>query len=138
VRAVGLDLGARRIGVAVSDAAGVLASPRGVIERSGDRAADHAAIASLVAEVEAERLVVGVPLSMDGTAGKAAKAAQDEIAELAEVVGVPVEAVDERLTTVSADRALAAAGRKSRGRRKVVDQTAAALILQSWLDKSRA
>jgi putative Holliday junction resolvase len=134
VRAVGLDLGTRRVGVAVSDRDGRLATPYGTIERSGDRGADHAALAAIVREVGAERVVVGLPLSLGGGAGPAAQAALDEAAELEAVVGVPVETYDERLTTVSAERSLRGAGVKGRSRRKVVDQVAAAVILQAWLD----
>lgn len=131
---VGIDLGARRIGVAVSDATGTLASPHAVLERSGDPAADHRRIAEIVAEVGAGRVVVGLPLSMSGDAGPAARAAADEAAALAGVVGVPVETFDERLTTVSAERALRAGGTRARSQRKVIDKAAAAVLLQAWLD----
>ncbi|MGD0592754.1 MAG: Holliday junction resolvase RuvX [Acidimicrobiales bacterium] len=103
-RAVGVDLGERRIGVAVSDAGGVLASPYGVVERSGDAALDRQTLAGIVAELHAEVLVVGLPLSLSGQAGRAARAAADEAAALADVVGVPVTTFDERLTTVEAAR----------------------------------
>ena len=138
MRAVGLDLGSRRIGVAVSDPGGVIASPHTVLERSGDRTADHRAVAALVTELGAERLVVGLPLSLDGSEGPAARAARAEAAELAAVVGVPVEAYDERLTTVTADRALMAQKLKAGARRRVVDKVAAAVMLQGWLDRRRA
>jgi putative Holliday junction resolvase len=134
VRVVALDLGARRIGVAVSDVTGTLASPHLVLERSGDVAADHRRLAEIVADVGAERVVVGLPLSLSGGTGPAAQAAADEAVALAEVVGVPVETFDERLTTVSADRALRAAGTRARSRRGVIDKAAAAVLLQAWLD----
>ena len=136
---LGIDLGTRRIGVAVSDPGGVLASPVAVLARSGDRAADHRAVATLVGEWGAERVVVGLPLSLDGTMGPAARSAADEAEALAAVVGVPVEVADERLTTVTADRALreAAPRRGARARRQVVDAAAAAVLLQSWLDGRR-
>jgi putative holliday junction resolvase len=141
MKAVGLDLGERRIGVAVSDRAGTLASPWAVIERSGDRGTDHARVAALVAEVAAERVVVGLPVSLQGTEGPAALAAREEALALARVVGVPVDVVDERLTTVTADRALRADARRGRRsgsrRRRVVDQVAAAVILQAFLDRRR-
>jgi putative holliday junction resolvase len=137
MRVVGLDLGERRIGVAVSDRDGMLAVPHGTILRSGDADRDRAGIARVVQELEAEAVVVGLPLSLDGRAGPAAKAVQAEAAALAEMLGVAVKTVDERLTTVSANRSLATAGVKGRSRRRVVDQVAAAVLLQSWLDGQR-
>jgi putative Holliday junction resolvase len=138
MRAVGLDLGRKRIGVAVSDSAGLMAVPSQVIERTGDDARDRRRIAAIVDEVGAERVVVGLPLSMDGSDGPAAAWARAEAEALAGVVGVPVELHDERLSTVSAQAALVGAGLKGRDRRRVVDQTAAAVILQSWLDGRRS
>jgi putative Holliday junction resolvase len=137
MRVIGIDLGTRRIGIAVSDAGGSLASPLTVLQRSGDPVRDRQAIARVVAEEEAERVVVGMPLSLSGAAGPAAEAAQTEVEELTAVLPVPVETWDERLTTVAAHRALEAGGRRSRQRRQVVDQVAAALMLQSWLDSGR-
>lgn len=134
MRVVALDLGARRIGVAVSDVTGTLASPHLVLERSGDVATDHRRLAEIVAGVGAERVVVGLPLSLSGGTGPAAQAAADEALALAEVVGVPVETFDERLTTVSAERALRAGGTRARARRGVIDKAAAAVLLQAWLD----
>lgn len=138
MRVVGLDLGERRIGVAVSDRGGTLAVGHGVIERVGDEPTDLAALAAVVAELEAERVVVGLPLSLDGSFGPAAQRAQAEAAALAETVQVPVDLIDERLTTTSATRSLAAAGVRGRARRRVVDEVAATIILQSWLDGQKA
>ena len=137
MRVVGLDLGARRIGVAVSDSRGVLATPYTVIPRSGDDAADWARIADVVRELAAEAVVVGLPLSLDGSVGPAATAAEVEAVALRQVLDVPVECYDERLSTVSAERSLAASGVRGTARRKVVDQVAAAVLLQSWLDSRR-
>lgn len=134
MRAVGIDLGRRRIGVAVSDATGVLASPHCVVRRSGDTGTDHRRLAALVADLGAEVVVVGLPLSLGGGAGPAAQAAGAEAEALAAVVGVPVETYDERLTTVSAERALRAGGTKARDRKDVIDKVAAAVMLQAWLD----
>lgn len=134
MRVVGLDLGSRRIGVAASDPSGILASPHVVLERGRDHAVDHGAIADLVAELGAERVVVGLPISLDGHDGPAARLVRQELDELADVLAVPVEAHDERFSTVSADRALSGAGMKAPARRKVVDRVAAAVLLQSWLD----
>jgi putative Holliday junction resolvase len=137
LRVVGLDLGGRRIGVAVSDAAGTVATPHSVLERDGDPARDHAAVAALVAELGAARVVVGLPLSLDGTEGPAAAAVRDEVVQLAAALPVPVDVHDERLSTVTAERALRAQKVRPRDRRRAVDQVAAAVILQSWLDVSR-
>lgn len=131
---IGLDLGSRRVGVAVSDPSGTVATPHTVLQRTGDRRADHRAVADLVRDLGAERVVVGLPLSLDGTTGPAARAVEEEVAALANVVGVPVETYDERLTTISAERPMRAAGMRAQSRRQVVDKVAAAVMLQSWLD----
>lgn len=134
VRALGVDLGSKRIGIAVSDRSGTIASPLTVVQRSGSREADHRRIAALVIDEEAELVVVGVPLNMDGSRGPAAAAAVGEARALATVVGVPVETVDERRTTVTADAALMARGLKAPERRLIIDKVAAAVLLQHWLD----
>jgi putative Holliday junction resolvase len=134
MRVLGVDLGSKRIGIAVSDRSGTIASPLTVIQRSGSVARDHQAIAKLVAEEEAEAVVVGLPLNMNGSAGPAAQAAVKEAKALATVVGVPVHTSDERRTTVTADRAMMEAGMNAQARRKVVDKVAAAVLLQHWLD----
>lgn len=134
-RVLALDLGSRRIGVAVSDAGGVLASPRPPVLRSGDRTADHVAIAALVAEEEAGSVVVGLPLSLDGSTGRAATLVLEEVGALRSTLAVPVELADERLTTVSAVRRLQARGVPAKRQRSVVDGEAAAVLLQAWLDR---
>ena len=136
-RALGIDLGERRIGVAVSDGEGRLATPLTVIERSGSTKGDHRQIADLVAEYEAGVVVVGLPLSLDGTAGPAARGAESEVQQLDTALDVPVLTHDERLTTVIAERALAESGLSERARRKRVDMVAASVILQGWLDVNR-
>jgi len=133
-RVLGLDLGSRRIGVAVSS--GSIATPHAVLQRAKDRAADHAAVATLVAELGVGRVVVGLPLSLDGTMGPAARSAAAEAAALGDVLAVPVETYDERLTTVTADRSLSSLGLRGQARRRVVDKVAAAVMLQAWLDRS--
>ncbi len=138
MRALGIDLGSKRIGIAVSDRTGTIASPLTVLQRSGSVRRDHAAIAALVQEEEAEMLVVGLPLNMNGTSGPAAKAAITEAEALATVVGVPVITFDERRTTVTADRALMEARIGAQARRKLVDKVAAAVLLQTWLDSRAA
>lgn len=137
MRALGIDLGTKRIGVSLSNSEGTLATPYEVVTRSGDRARDHRAIAALAEETGAESLVVGLPLSLDGTVGAAATSAIAEAQELAEATGLPVELWDERLTTVSADRDLMALDMKAGARRRVVDKVAAAVMLQAWLDHRR-
>lgn len=138
-RILGVDLGTVRIGLALSDPTETLASPLAVVRRSGDEGADRRAVIGAAREHEATRIVVGLPRSLDGTEGPAARAARAEIAELAAFAGrdLPVEAYDERLTTVIADRALAASGRSGKHRRRVVDQVAAAVMLQGYLDRHR-
>jgi putative Holliday junction resolvase len=132
---LGVDLGSRRIGVAVSDGNGRVATPVTTIWRSGDPRCDHNTLAGLVADYGAGSVIVGLPLSMSGAAGPAAQSVLAEIEEMRAVIGVPVHTHDERLTTVAAAGALKAAGRRGRRQRQVVDQAAATLILQSWLDK---
>ena len=138
-RVAAVDLGAKRIGVAFSDSGRSIASPWGTIERSGDAARDRRALVEVVREVEATTLVVGLPLSLSGDIGPAAKAALDEAAALRallEPAGVSVETADERFTTVEAERALRAAGRTGKAARKVVDSAAAMVLLQAWLDNA--
>ena len=134
---IGIDLGSKRIGVAASDASGTLASPVTVIRRSGNECKDHQAIAEIVAEYEAVAVVVGLPISLSGELGPAARAAADEANRLASVVGVPVHTHDERLTTKTADAALMQNKMKAQARRRIIDQVAAAVMLQSWLDASK-
>jgi len=136
-RALGIDLGSKRIGVALADSAGTVATPYEVVPRSGDRARDHRRIAELAEEAGVEQLVVGLPLSLDGSVGPAAQAALDEVDEIALATGLPVETWDERFTTVTADRDLLAMNMKAPARRRVVDKVAAAVMLQAWLDHRR-
>ncbi len=132
MRAIGVDLGSKRVGVAISS--GSLATPYEVLRRSGDRTRDHARIAELVEEAGADLVVVGLPLSMDGSVGAAAQRAMDEIGQLTAVLDVPVRTWDERLSTVTAERSLMDQNMNAQARRRVVDKVAAAVILQSWLD----
>jgi putative holliday junction resolvase len=134
-RLLGLDLGARRIGVAVSDSAQTVATPVTYVERGRDRRGDHAAIAGLAADYEAVGLVVGLPVSLSGQHGTAAKAVLEEVGALRETVEVEVETIDERFSTVVASSALRRGGRAAKDQRGVIDQTAAALLLQDWIDR---
>ena len=137
MRALGIDLGTKRIGVALANSDGTMATPYEVVSRSGDRTRDHQAIAALAEETGAVALVVGLPLSLDGSVGTAASAALVEADEMAEATGLPVELWDERLTTVSADRDLMVLHMGAKARRRVVDKVAAAVMLQPWLDHRR-
>jgi putative holliday junction resolvase len=124
-----------RVGVAASDPRGVLATPVKTIARKGSGDADLDELAALVEEYEVVEVVVGLPRTLRGTDGPAATAARsfgDRLA--ARIAPVPVVFVDERLTTVTADRVLAERGVRGRSRRQVVDQVAAAAILQTRLD----
>ena len=137
MRVLGIDLGSRRIGVAVSDPDEVLATPCTVVERSGDEAADHRRLLELAAEWEVGRLVVGLPLSLDGSMGPAARAAVAEAERLGATTDLPVDTYDERFTTVTADRYLRDLELSGPARRRVIDQAAAAVMLQAWLDGRR-
>ncbi|MFL3020806.1 MAG: Holliday junction resolvase RuvX [Acidimicrobiales bacterium] len=134
MRAVGIDLGEKRIGVAISDSGGSLATPYEVVTRTGSRDEDHRRIKAIVEEVEAEILVVGLPLSLDGTEGKAAQGARQEAEAIGQTVSVPIELHDERLTTVEAERILKEQGLDAAERRNVVDKVAAAILLQAWME----
>jgi putative Holliday junction resolvase len=137
VRALGVDLGSKRVGIAVSDTSGTIASALTTVYRSKSRRHDHAEIAKLVKLEECTVVVVGLPLSLDGTHGPAAKAAVKEAKQMEQTVGVPVEMYDERFTTVTAERHMMEVGLDAKQRRKVVDKAAAAVILQAWLEHRR-
>ena len=137
MRALGLDLGSKRIGMAVSDLSGTIASPLTVVARSRSRRHDHATLAALVREEEADVVVIGLPRSLSGGLGPAARGVLEEVEVLATVVGVPVETYDERLSTVAAEAALRESGVRGPARRQIVDKVAAAVILQGWLDARR-
>ncbi len=133
---IGIDVGAVRIGVARSDPEGILAVPVETVRRGE---ADIDRIAQLVTEHDAIEVLVGLPLRLDGRAGPAAAAATQFARSLAAVVApVGVRLVDERLTTVTAQRGLREAGRSARTSRPVVDQAAAVVIVQYAVDTERA
>ena len=134
-RVIGLDLGDARIGVSISDDDRRMAVPIGTIHTGAP--ADLKAVAALVEEHAATLVVVGLPLSMSGEQGSAAVKAESFAGALRSILAVPVELQDERLSTVEAERGLRDAGVTGRERRKVVDRTAATVILQAWLDATR-
>jgi putative holliday junction resolvase len=139
-RRLGVDFGEVRVGVALSDPSGILATPLVTLTRDRSRGTDLDALAALVAEHEVVEVVVGLPRTLAGRQGPAAQAATEYACALADRLGdaVPVRLTDERLTTVSAARVLAERGVRGRKQRAVVDQAAAVEILQSWLDARRS
>jgi putative Holliday junction resolvase len=132
-RAMGLDVGDSRIGVALSDPLGILASPLTIISRS-DVEADFAAILALAREREVENIVIGLPRNMDGSEGGQAAKVRDFAAGLGRRTDLPIVFEDERLSTVEAARLFREAGKTSRGLR--YDAAAAAVILQAYLDEN--
>jgi putative Holliday junction resolvase len=133
---LGLDLGARRIGLAVSDEAGQIAFPAGYLDRSSLEA-DLAALEALVAERAVRRIVVGLPRLLDGRDGTGAAAARRFAAALADRIALPVELEDERLTTAEAERALREApARRRRDRKHLLDAMAATLLLRGYLART--
>ena len=132
---LGVDVGTVRVGVAISDPHGVLATPVTTLARDTADESDLAALAALVDEHEVVEVVVGLPRTLRGADGPAVVAARTYGTALAgRIAPVPVVYVDERLTTVSADRQLNEAGVRGKARRKVIDQVAAIRILQNRLD----
>lgn len=179
MRVLGLDLGERRVGVAISDPEGIIASPLKTLELSKNSAARVAPldflsssptsseadpkvvpipskalpfppeaslpltsplatkVAELVRQYKVEGVVVGLPLSLDGTAGVAAQQATQQAKDLQSALGIQVFTHDERMTTVIAEDILRRGGVKGQKRKGVVDKIAAAVMLQSWLDCRR-
>ncbi|HHH11006.1 MAG TPA: Holliday junction resolvase RuvX [Sorangium sp.] len=135
-RVVALDLGKSRVGVAISDELGLLAHPRTALD-GRNRSALLAALKRLVRVDGVGRFLVGLPLNMSGELGTAAHRAARFCQLLADATGVEVELVDERLSTVQAERALRAAGTRGGDMQGKVDGAAAAILLQHWLDQRR-
>jgi putative Holliday junction resolvase len=131
---LGIDVGRARVGVARSDRDGLLATP---VETMPRDAGTIAALSALIVELEPLEVVVGLPLSLSGVDTASTTDARDFARALAQSAAVPVRLVDERLTTVSAQRALHDVGRRAKGSRPVIDQVAAVIILQNALDSER-
>lgn len=132
---LGVDVGKARVGIAVCDREGVIATPVATLRRVD---ADERAFRILVEEHGAMEIVVGLPLSLSGADTASTTDSRDFATFLAARIGVPVRLVDERLSTVSAQRALHTAGRNAKGSRAVIDQVAAVIILQNALDIERS
>lgn len=132
-RIMALDVGEATVGVAVSDPLGITAGPVTTLRRRGLRH-DLRALADLAVKHEVETIVVGLPLRMSGIAGSAAEEAIGFAERVREALKLPVVTWDERLSTVQAERSLLEADLSRRRRREVVNQVAAAIILQAYLD----
>ena len=137
-RFLGLDIGSRRIGVAVSDALGLTAQPVLTLERRSSRREDLRSLARLCRRFGVVGIVVGNPMHLSGELSPQAAKTQAFAAELGELTGLPIHLWDERLTSHEAHRILYQAGHARQEHRKVVDQVAAVLILQSFLDEKAA
>lgn len=134
---MGLDVGEKRIGVAIAASGGLLAIPIDVIDRAGEEA-DLKTILTLINEWGINRVVVGLPRSLDGSIGKQAEEVVAFSRALSQRISIPVDTWDERLSTVAAERLMRDAGVKSGKRRAHRDAMAAAIILQGYLDRGRA
>ena len=132
MRIMGLDVGQKRIGIALSDPMGWTAQGHSVLQRTAQN--DMAALKALCIENEVELIVVGWPINMNGTEGPKAVEIKQYARELGEYIGLPIELWDERLTTVTAEKVLIQADVSRRKRRQVIDKMAAGFILQSYLD----
>jgi len=128
-----IDYGTRRTGVAVCDPMGILASPVGVLQGSGEKMLVRE-IAGIARERRAEKIILGLPLRTDGTKGDKAQACERFAERLRKTTGLPVELWDERFTTVAAHQALHASGKRAKEHKNVVDAVAAVILLQSYLD----
>jgi putative Holliday junction resolvase len=135
---VGVDVGKVRIGLARSDNHGMLATPVETVARDQAGLTDIARIRSVVVELDAVEVIVGLPLALSGNTTASTDDAVDFAHRLARTLEVPVRLVDERLSTVSAQSALRASGRSAKTQRPVIDQVAATIILQHALDSERA
>ena len=136
MRVLAIDLGAKRVGLALSDPTGTIASPLATVDAS-PAAGLVSRLAAVARSHDAQRLVVGLPRRLDGSHGPEAVMAQRIAGDLRRAAGVPVDLVDERMTTVAAERALLSGGMKRDRRKAHVDQVAATMLLQSYLDAAR-
>ncbi|MGI6491813.1 MAG: Holliday junction resolvase RuvX [Peptococcaceae bacterium] len=135
MRILGIDLGEKKIGLAVSDPLGWTAQGLGVVISKGSINADIATINEYVKRYEVEKIIIGLPLNMDGSSGPHAEKARFFAEQLGHKLNIPVEMIDERLTTVAAEKLLLQADLSRAKRKKVIDKMAAVLILQRYLDQ---
>lgn len=135
MRYVGLDYGQRRIGISVSDSAGRIAVPSASFARSKDLAQDLRRLASMIREFEPDLLVVGYPVSLSGQPGPSVQAMKTFIGQLKKLLEIDVVFHDERFTTSEASRLLSGVNMSAKAQRSVIDASAAAVMLQSYLDK---
>jgi putative Holliday junction resolvase len=134
-RILGIDYGVKRVGIALSDLLGITAQPFTVIEGASQQEVIKR-IASIVSEQSVSRIVIGLPLNMDGSSGEISENVRAFAVQLEERLNIPVELFDERLTTMQAERMLVEEADMSREKRKHVrDKVAASLILQAYLDQ---
>lgn len=138
MRILGIDLGDKKIGLALSDPMGWTAQGLGVIASKGSIDGDIAAIKEYVERHEVEKVVIGLPLNMDGSSGPRAEKAKAFASRMEKKLKVPVAMTDERLTTVAAEKLLIEADLSRNKRRKVIDKMAAVIILQNYLDTKAA
>jgi putative holliday junction resolvase len=136
VRVLAVDPGSKRVGLAISDPTGTIAQPLTTVD-AGPPETLVSRLADIAGEHEATRIIVGLPRRMDGSYGPEARAARELADSLRKASRLPVELVDERLTTVAAERSLIAGGVRRDKRRVTVDRVAAAMLLQSHLDSKR-
>lgn len=136
-RILAIDYGSKRVGLALSDPTGSLASPLPFVPAT-PFAKLYGTIKALVREKEIDLILVGLPRNMDGTYGPSARAAEEFARRLREVVVIPIRMIDERLSTVEASKKLREGGRDSRQQKTKIDSASAQVLLQSFLDTPRA
>ena len=136
MRVLAIDFGSKRMGIAVSDELGIIASPLEVIPAEPSTQF-LARLREILEQKQVKRIIVGMPRQLDGSYGPAAVAVREFVSKLKESVSIPIECWDERLTSAQANRALIEAGVRRKDRRGRVDKTAAAILLQSYLDHAQ-
>ena len=134
-RLLGIDYGTVRIGLALSDPTGTLASPLPFLENQSPKQV-IAAITALIETHQITGLVIGMPRNMDGTYGPSAQKVKDFIDEMKKCISIPIQPIDERLTTAQASKQLSGIGLNQKQLRKRVDSSSASLILQQYLDRN--
>ena len=136
-RVMALDVGDVRIGIAVSDLMGIIANPLETYTRKGNLDVDASYVAALAKEKEVTQIVSGLPLGLKGQENEQTAKTREFIDKLREVCGIPIEYLDERFTTLSAERVLIEGNVRRENRKKVIDKVAATIILQNYLDRKR-